>query len=76
MDRAIEEYKMVLAMENCNIEALASFASSFYYKEQAEISIKLYQRLVELGYDSAEVWNNLALCCLANNQFELFYKCF
>lgn len=53
MDKAIEEYKGVLALENCNIEALASFASSFYYKDSAEISVKLYQRLIELGYDSA-----------------------
>lgn len=69
MEKAIEEYKSVLALENCNIEALASFASSFYYKDSAEISMKLYQRLIELGYDSAEVWNNLAICCLSTNQF-------
>ncbi len=59
----------MLALENCNIEALASFASSFYYKDSAEISVKLYQRLIELGYDSAEVWNNLAMCCISTNQF-------
>ena len=29
-----------------------------------------------MGYDSAEVWNNLAICCISTNQFELFYKCF
>lgn len=33
-------------MENCNIEALANIATFYYYKDQPEISLKLYQRLI------------------------------
>jgi tetratricopeptide repeat protein 8 len=65
-----------LNLENCNIEAVANIASYFYYKNQSEISVKLYQRLVELGYDAAEIWNNLALCCFAVDQYDVFYTCF
>ena len=38
--------------------------------------MKLYQRLIELGYDAPEVWNNLALCCISIGQFHVFYACF
>lgn len=38
--------------------------------------MKFYQRLIELGYDSPEVWNNLALCCFSIGQFDVFYSCF
>ena len=43
-------YKQALSVENCNIEAVANIASYFFYKDQPEIAIKLYQRLIELGY--------------------------
>ena len=51
-------------------------AAYFFYKEQAEIALKFYQRLIELGYESQEVWNNMALCCFNNHQYHLFYPCF
>lgn len=38
--------------------------------------MKLYQRLIELGYDAPEVWNNLALCAISIGQFHVFYACF
>lgn len=38
--------------------------------------MKLYQRLIELGYDIPEVWNNLALCCFAVGELHVFYSCF
>jgi hypothetical protein len=37
-------------MENCNIEAVANIAAYCFYKEQPEVALKLYQRLIELGY--------------------------
>jgi len=63
-------------LENCNIEAVANIASYYYYKDQAEVSLKLYQRMIELGYDSAEVWNNLALCCFSIGKHDVFYSCY
>lgn len=35
----------------------------------------MYQRLIELGYESLELWNNMGLCCFANHQYHLFYSC-
>ena len=55
---------------------MANIATYYYYKDQPEISLKLYQRLVELGYESSEIWNNMALCCFANHQYHLYYNCF
>jgi tetratricopeptide repeat protein 8 len=52
LDRSHECYKRVLAMENCNIEAVANMAAYYFYREQPEIALKLYQRLIELGYES------------------------
>lgn len=43
-------YKQALSMENSNIEAVANIGAYFFYKDQPEIAIKLYQRLIELGY--------------------------
>lgn len=40
------QYQNALTLENCNIEAVANIASYFYYKDQAEVSLKLYQRLI------------------------------
>lgn len=68
-EKSYEMYQNALVLENCHIQAVANIASYYYYKDQAEISIKLYQRLVELGYDEPEVWNNIALCTYANNQY-------
>lgn len=55
---------------------MANFAAYYFYKDQAEVSLKFYQRLLELGYESAEVWNNMGLCCFVHSQYHVFYSCF
>lgn len=75
-EKAHEYYKRALAVENCNAEAVANIAAYYFYKDQPEISLKMYQRLVELGCESVEIWNNMALCCFGNHQYHLYYTCF
>lgn len=76
MVQSLEQYRNVLALENCNIEAAANFAAHYFYMDQPEVAAKLYQRLVQLGMNSPEVWNNLALCCFYSSKYDLFYTCF
>ncbi len=52
LEESHKYYRKVIAIENCNIEAVANIAAYYFYKDQAEVAIKLYQRLIELGYDS------------------------
>ena len=46
IDRSFDFFKSVLDFENCNLEAVASIASYYFYKDQAEIAARLYQRLI------------------------------
>lgn len=50
LEKSHEYYKKALGIENCNVEAVANIASFYFYKDQSEISLKMYQRLIELGY--------------------------
>jgi len=74
--KAVELYKKVLQVESCNLEAVASIASYHFYTDQPEVALRFYKRLVQLGVHSAEVWNNLGLCCFFDAQYDLFYTCF
>lgn len=76
MEHSVENYKNVLALENCNIEAAANIAAYYFYQDQPEIASRMYQRLIQLGMNSPEVWNNLALCCFFSCKYDLFYSCF
>jgi len=74
--KAVDLYKRALSVESSNLEAVASIASYHFYTDQPEIALRFYKRLVQLGVHSAEIWNNLALCCFHDGQYDLFYTCF
>jgi len=74
--KAVDLYKRALSVESSNLEAVASIASFHFYTDQPEIALRFYKRLVQLGVHSAEIWNNLALCCFHDGQYDLFYTCF
>jgi len=61
--RSVDFYKKVLSVENSNLEAVASIASYHFYTDQPEVALRFYKRLIQLGVHSAEIWNNLGLCC-------------
>ena len=74
--KAVEYYRKALSIESCNLEAVASIASYHFYTDQPEIALRFYKRLIQLGVNSAEVWNNLALCCFYDAQYDMFWTCF
>jgi len=66
---------MALAFESSNLESVANIAAYHFYIDQPEVSIRFYKRLIQLGVNSAELWNNMALCCFYDGQYDLFYTC-
>ena len=48
-------YKNVLNLDNCNFEAIACIGSHHFYSDQAEIALKFYKRLFELGINSGNL---------------------
>ena len=74
--KAVEFYRKVLVFESCNLEAVASIASYHFYTDQPEVALRFYKRLVQLGVNNAELWNNLGLCCFYDGQYDMFYSCF
>ena len=63
-------------MDSSNLEAVACIASYHFYVDQPEISLRFYKRLIQLGVNSAEVWNNIGLCCYYDGQYDMFWTCF
>lgn len=75
VEKSFEQYKLALAKENNNTEAVACIANHYFHEDSPEIALRFYQRLVELGVNNSEIWNNMALCLYNNSQFDLFYPC-
>ncbi len=73
---AVKYYKKVLHMDSSNLEAVACIASYHFYIDQPEVSLRFYKRLIQLGVNSAEVWNNIGLCCYYDGQYDMFWTCF
>ena len=55
-------YKKALRLDATNVEAIACIASQHFYTDQPEIALQFYKRLAQMGYNSAELWNNMGLC--------------
>ncbi|EGR30238.1 hypothetical protein IMG5_137130 [Ichthyophthirius multifiliis] len=68
--------QLVLSLDSSNMESVAQLAANQFYIDQPEVSTKFYQRLLQLGINQAELWNNLALCLFYDGQYDLFYSCF
>ena len=73
---AVKLYQKVLEKESSNLEAVACIASYHFYMDQPEVALRFYKRLIQLGVSSAELWNNMALCCFYDAQYDMFYTCF
>lgn len=74
--KAVDLYRKVLLYESCNLEAVASIASYHFYTDQPEVALRFYKRLVQLGVNNSELWNNLGLCCFYDGQYDMFFSCF
>jgi tetratricopeptide repeat protein 8 len=73
--QSFNHYKLALNLENNNIEAVACIANHYFYEDSPEISLRFYKRLMDLGVNNTEIWNNIAVCLFTNSQFDLFYPC-
>lgn len=74
-EKCFDEYKQALRLENNNIEAVACIANHYFYEDCPEVSLRFYKRLLELGVNNSEIWNNMAFCLFTNSQFDLFMPC-
>ncbi|XP_073948854.1 tetratricopeptide repeat protein 8 [Choristoneura fumiferana] len=73
---AVKEYRMVALQDPSNMEAVANIAMYNFYNDQPEIALRYYRRLLATNQPGAEIYNNLALCCLYCNQWDLTLPCF
>jgi hypothetical protein len=60
----------VLHFDAANVEAIASLASHHFYTDQPEVALRFYRRLVQMGINNTELWNNLGLCCFYASQYD------
>jgi len=44
--------------------------------KQPEMSIRYYRRLLQMGVNNTELWNNLGLCCFYAAQYDMALNCF
>ncbi|XP_059046341.1 tetratricopeptide repeat protein 8 [Achroia grisella] len=73
---AVKEYRMVALEDPSNMEAIASIAMYNFYNDQPEIALRYYRRLLATNVPGPEIFNNLGLCCLYCNQWDLILPCF
>ncbi|CAB3247684.1 unnamed protein product [Arctia plantaginis] len=72
---AVKEYRMVALEDPSNMEAIANIAMYNFYNDQPEIALRYY-RLLATNPAGPEIYNNLGLCCLYCNQWDLTLPCF
>lgn len=73
---AYDLYNQVLHLDSSNIEAIACIgAHLFYEKNQPELALRYYRRLLQMGVHTAEVWTNMGLCAFYTFQVELSLSC-
>lgn len=58
----------ILSFDASNVESIACLASHHFYTDQPEIALKHYRRLLQMGVQNTELWNNLGLCCFYASQ--------
>lgn len=63
-------------MDSTNVEAIACLASHYFYTDQPEIALRYYRRLLQIGVNNTELWNNLGLCCIHAGQYDITLNCF
>lgn len=66
----------VLTYDASNVESIACLASHHFYTDQPEVALKHYRRLLQMGVQNTELWNNLGLCCFYASQYDMTLSCF
>ncbi|XP_045485470.1 tetratricopeptide repeat protein 8 [Pieris rapae] len=73
---AVKYYRMVALQNPSNMEAVANIAMYNFYNDQPEIALRYYRRILATHLPGPEIYNNLGLCCLYCNQWDLIIPCF
>jgi tetratricopeptide repeat protein 8 len=75
-EKAIPYYKRVLTLDASNVEAIACLGAHYFYSDQAEMSLRYYRRLLQMGIsNNTELWNNIGLCCFYSSQYDMALTC-
>lgn len=70
-------YKRVLVLDSSNVESIACLGANLFYTDQPEIAMRYFRRLLQMGMgNSAELWNNIGLCCFYASQYDMALNCF
>lgn len=69
-ERSLEYYRKALELDGGHVEGLACLATHYFHNDQPEIALRLYRRLLQMGVQSFELWNNLGLCCFYASQYD------
>lgn len=57
------------------MEAIACIGMNHFYADQPELSLRFYRRLLQMGINNAELFNNLGLCCFYAQQYDMTLAC-
>lgn len=76
VDKSVQVYKDVLALDASSVEAVACLASNLFYTDHPEVALRYYRRLLQMDVNTAELWCNLGLCCFYAAQYDLTLPCF
>ncbi|KAG5448517.1 Tetratricopeptide repeat protein 8, variant 2 [Clonorchis sinensis] len=69
-DSALLLYKQVANLDSTHTGALNAVAAHYYHEGQPEVALNVYRRMLLLGFESAELYNNLGLCAFYAQQYE------
>ena len=58
-----------------NVEGIACIGMNHFYSDQPELSLRFYRRLLQMGVNNAELFNNLGLCCFYAQQYDMTLAC-
>lgn len=76
LPESIRTYRQISQIDAMNTEALACTAVHYFYGNQPETALLYYRRILSMGVHSAELFCNIALCCLYGGQLDLVLPCF
>ncbi|KER31148.1 hypothetical protein T265_13053, partial [Opisthorchis viverrini] len=69
-DAALLLYKQVANLDSTHTGALSAVAAHYYQEGQPEVALNVYRRMLLLGFESAELYNNLGLCAFYAQQYD------
>ncbi|XP_063697648.1 tetratricopeptide repeat protein 8 [Culicoides brevitarsis] len=73
---SVKMYRDIVGLDPIHTEALACIAVHYFYNNQPETALLYYRRILSMGAHSAELYCNIALCCLYGGQLDLVLYCF